>query len=93
MHTDVHGLGFRSLRVQIPNPQQLSLRKEDLAETRSYLTHTIAGEKEDLCRSIYAYIGHLELNYMLGISECRASGPKVCKYYLHWAIWIPRVRV
>ena len=18
-------------------------------------------------------------------------GPKVCKYYLHWAIWIPRV--
>ena len=20
-------------------------------------------------------------------------GPKVCKYYLHWAIWIPRVRV
>ena len=20
-------------------------------------------------------------------------GPKVCKYYLHWANWIPRVRV
>ena len=20
-----------------------------------------------------------------------ALGPKVCKYYLHWAIWIPRV--
>ena len=20
-------------------------------------------------------------------------GPKVCKYYLHWAIWIPRVLV
>ena len=21
-----------------------------------------------------------------------ALGPKVCKYYRHWAIWIPRVR-
>ena len=20
-------------------------------------------------------------------------GPEVCKYYLHWAIWIPRARV
>ena len=20
-------------------------------------------------------------------------GPKVCKYYLHWAIWIPRVYI
>ena len=20
-------------------------------------------------------------------------GPKVCKYYLHWAIWIPRVNI
>ena len=28
----------------------------------------------------------------LGIQIIPTVGPKVCKYYLHWAIWIPRVR-
>ena len=32
-------------------------------------------------------------NIALSIQMIPTLGPKLCKHYLHWATWIPRVRI